>query len=193
MIIGDDAHHDGDFGYFSYTDTSWRTGLEFQNFYAGIVPATPNHVGAIYDIECQSFADPWTKDSILYEITHEQAICYVAVNSYGDVLGYVTMRHVIDEGQICNIAVAKQHQRKGIGSLLIEASCAEARRRKMIGLTLEVRVSNQPAIALYEKYGFAAEGIRKDFYSNPDEDGLIMWMYTGQPVAPGKECNTFNE
>jgi len=148
-----------------------------------VIPASPVHVDEIYKIECESFSDPWSKDSILCEITHKNTICYVAINDLHNLMGYATMTHVIDEGQISNIAVAKEYHRQGIGSLLIEALRAEALRRDMIGLTLEVRTSNRPAIALYEKYGFAAEGVRKGFYSNPKEDGIIMWMYITQPTG----------
>ena len=142
-----------------------------------LVPTNLNHVDEIFAIEQESFVDPWSKSSIEYEITHEYSICMAAIDEGGNVLGYATMRHVINEGHINNIAVVKTNRRQGVGMLLLEGLINEARCRGMIGLTLEVRTSNQAAIKLYEKYGFAVEGIRKNYYFHPSEDALIMWKH----------------
>jgi len=140
-----------------------------------IVPTTLNHAAAIHAIEMESFADPWSINAIAYEINQKHSVCLVAVTENGRVVGHVSMRHIINEGHISNIAVLKDYRRQGIGALLLEALIKEAIQREMIGLTLEVRVSNQAALSLYEKYGFIIEGYRKNYYSSPSEDAAIMW------------------
>ena len=139
--------------------------------------AKTKHAEAIYGIECESFSDPWSMDSVLFEIEHKHSVCLVAVCRPFGVIGYASMRHVINEGHISNIAVSEAYKKQGIGSLLVEGLIKEAHRKKMIGLTLEVRASNNPAISLYEKYGFEPEGTRPNYYSNPNEDAVIMWLY----------------
>jgi len=132
------------------------------------------HSDEIYNIECESFADPWSLESIEDEILSEDSICLVATEN-NNTVGYVSMRHIIDEGHINNIAVAKDYRNRGIASLLMETLLKEADRRKIIGTTLEVRVSNYAAVSLYDKYGFIIEGYRKYYYSSPTEDAAIMW------------------
>ena len=140
-----------------------------------IISSAPEHAKDIHAIELESFADPWSVSSIEYEISQKHSVCLAAVNESGTVVGHVSMRHIINEGHISNIAVLKAYRRQGIGALLLDALVKEAIKLEMIGLTLEVRVSNKSAIALYEKYGFIVEGYRKNYYSSPSEDAAIMW------------------
>ena len=144
-----------------------------------IAPATATHINAIFAIEQEAFSEPWSRAALLQEATQPTSVFLVALDegSENRVLGYISMRCIIDEGHISNIAVAATHKQQGIGSLLIESLAKEARRRQIIALTLEVRTSNHAAIALYEKHGFTAEGIRKNYYSFPTEDGVVMWRY----------------
>jgi len=143
-----------------------------------IIPTAQSHVGDIYQIEKESFPDPWSTAAISQEINNKHSICLAAWDSATQtVAGYITMRHIINEGHISNIAVAKKHQRQGVGSLLLTALVDEAVNMEMIGVTLEVRVSNIAAISLYQKHGFVEEGRRKNYYSQPTEDALIMWLY----------------
>ncbi|MCL2840339.1 MAG: ribosomal protein S18-alanine N-acetyltransferase [Defluviitaleaceae bacterium] len=141
-----------------------------------IIRATPHHLDTIYKIENEAFPDPWSKDSILYEISEPHSIFLVAINQHHGVIGYGSMRHIIDEGHISNIAVSSAHKNQGVGSLLMDGLIHEARRLKMTALTLEVRESNLAAITLYEKYGFASAGVRRGYYVHPNEDGIVMWM-----------------
>jgi len=138
---------------------------------------TIDHVNEVCAIEQRVFSTPWSPADILYEEANPDSRCFVALDVNNRVAGYATMRHIIDEGHINNIAVDKPYQQCGIGSLLVEALIKSAQNYEMIGLTLEVRASNQAAIALYHKHGFKTEGYRKNFYSNPKEDALIMWKY----------------
>ena len=133
-----------------------------------------HHSAEIYNIECESFADPWSQESIEDEILNKDSICLVAIENE-NVVGYVSMRHIIDEGHINNIAVAAESRNRGIASLLMETLLKEADRRNIVGTTLEVRVSNHAAISLYDKHGFVIEGYRKYYYSSPTEDAAIMW------------------
>jgi len=141
-----------------------------------IAPMTPAHLNAVYAIECRSFSDPWPIEDILLEMQYEYAICLVALEGE-EVAGYVTMRHLVNEGHICNIAVDEAYRKNGIGSALIEGLIGVAISREMAGITLEVRIGNRAAMALYHKYGFKVEGYRKGFYSYPTEDAAIMWKY----------------
>jgi len=84
---------------------------------------------------------------------------------------------VVNEGHITNIAVTEDCRRQGIGDMLLTALEAQARIRRMIGLTLEVRVGNEYAMRLYNKHGFKIEGLRKNYYADTKEDAAIMWKY----------------
>lgn len=142
-----------------------------------IVPTAPHHAPSIHQIEQLCFPDPWSINSIIGEATAPHAICLVAVKDEknDEVLGHVSMRHIINEGHINNIAVHPNHRQQGVGILLLEKLIAIAIAKEMIGLTLEVRQSNTAAINLYTKFGFEPEGIRKNYYSAPSEDAIIMW------------------
>ena len=141
-----------------------------------VTAMTPAHLDAVHAIECHSFSDPWPRDEILHEMNQKYSICVVA-HTGDEPAGYAFMRHIINEGHICNIAVYEPHRQKGIGSALINALTQEAAAREMIGLTLEVRIGNRAAMALYHKHGFKVEGYRRGFYSYPTEDAAIMWKY----------------
>jgi len=140
-----------------------------------IISTSLEHVETIHAIEMESFADPWSINAIAYEISQKHSICLIAINEAKTVVGHISMRHIINEGHISNIAVLKAYRKQGIGALLLEALIKKAIEYKMIGLTLEVRVSNQAALSLYEKYGFRIEGYRKNYYASPSEDAAIMW------------------
>ena len=142
-----------------------------------ILTAELHHAAQMFAIENEAFAAPWSQDALMQEISHKHAVCFVATDENEKIHGHAYMRQIINEGHINNIAVQKESRRLGIGSLLANALIAAAHSREMIGLTLEVRESNAAAIALYKKHGFKEEGIRKNYYANPTEDGIIMWNY----------------
>ncbi|MCL2403960.1 MAG: ribosomal protein S18-alanine N-acetyltransferase [Defluviitaleaceae bacterium] len=141
-----------------------------------IVPMTAAHIQAIHAIECHSFSDPWSCNDILDEINQPRTICIAALHDKY-VAGYAIMRHIVDEGHICNIAVHEDYRHKGIGSAMINSLITVATAREIVGITLEVRIGNRAAMALYHKYGFKVEGYRRDFYRDPTEDAVIMWKY----------------
>lgn len=107
------------------------------------------------------------------ELFNPQASFLVAEGENGQVLGYAGLQVVLDEGYIANIAVAPQWRRQGLAGELLEVYCRFAQAH-LAFLTLEVRASNEAAIALYVKHGFAQAGFRKNYYQDPKEDALIM-------------------
>lgn len=141
-----------------------------------IIKGNYRHAEQMYAIEVESFAVPWSVMSIEYELMQPHTICFVVLDE-GLVVGHVYMRHIINEGHIVNIAVKKTHRKKGIAYALVTALAEAAKGKEMLGLTLEVRESNTAALALYKKHGFVQEGIRKNYYANPTENGIIMWKY----------------
>ena len=150
-----------------------------------VTDMTLAHLDEVYEIETHSFSIPWSKNEFRREIIeNKHAIYKVALLAPSKVAGYAGMWHIVNEGQITNIAVAGKYRRKGVGSLLLESLIAAAYKKEMIGLTLEVRASNTAAQLFYKKYGFKPEGIRKGYYINPAgqpganrEDAIIMWKY----------------
>ena len=134
---------------------------------------TAEHVPQVAQLEKICFADPWSELSISLELTNVWSYWVVALD--GDtVVGYVGSQSSIDEADIMNVAVHPDYRRQGIAENLINTLVAELKNRGCHALLLEVRVSNTPAITLYEKLGFAQIGCRKNYYRNPKEDALIL-------------------
>ena len=130
-------------------------------------------VSAIAELEKLCFSDPWSENSIASEVDNRLSYWLVAEVD-GVVAGYVGSQTVLDAADMMNLAVSPGHRRKGIGQALVNALVEHLRQNKVIALLLEVRVSNAPAIALYESLGFEQVGRRPKYYHNPREDALIM-------------------
>lgn len=133
----------------------------------------PEHIDGIAELERLCFPDPWPVQAFLDEMANPLAQYTVLVEGNTPV-GYAGYWHVVDEGQITNIAVHPAHRRCGLASRLLENMISEAEGKGIHFLTLEVRVSNAPAIALYQKFGFEEAGRRKRYYNDNGEDALIM-------------------
>lgn len=142
-----------------------------------IRPAEKPHLPAMEELERQCFSTPWTRDMLEKHIENNNAVFLAAEDEAGKAVGYVGMTYVLDEGYICNVAVAPDCRRQGIGDRLIAALVQKAHELELAFLTLEVRSSNAPAIALYEKHGFKAVGKRKNYYDSPKEDALLMTLF----------------
>jgi ribosomal-protein-alanine N-acetyltransferase len=142
-----------------------------------IIPMKFEHISGVHGIEEKCFMTPWTKEAFEKELTENQLAFYIVAMKENQVIGYAGMWIIIDEGHITNIAVLPELQGKKIGSLLVEALVEEAKKRQLVGLTLEVRKSNEKAQKLYFKYGFEESGIRKNYYQDMKEDAVIMWRY----------------
>ena len=131
------------------------------------------HVPQVAQLEKICFSDPWSEMSIAHELESLWSYWLVAVD--GDtVAGYIGSQSSIDEADIMNVAVHPDYRRQGIAENLINTLVAELKKRGCHALLLEVRVSNTPAITLYEKLGFEQVGCRKNYYRNPKEDALIL-------------------
>ena len=139
-----------------------------------ICDALDVHVPQIEAIEQACFSVPWTSGQILSQLKDDTHEFLAALDNTGKVLGYVGMMTVLDEGYIANVAVDPAHRRRGIGDRLIERLTEIAAERRLSFVTLEVRAGNRPAIALYEKHGFAPAGLRRNYYTRPREDALLM-------------------
>ena len=131
------------------------------------------HIDGVAELERLCFADPWPRQAFLEELANPLARYTVLVTD-GVPVGYIGYWHVVDEGQITNVAVHPAHRRRGLAERLLGGVIAQAQETGVRLLTLEVRVSNAAAIALYQKFGFAVAGRRKRYYGNDGEDALIM-------------------
>lgn len=133
----------------------------------------PAHVAQIVELEKICFSDPWSERSIASELDNQLAFWLVATE--GDtVAGYIGSQTVMDETDMMNVAVHPDFRRRGIAEALVNGLVDELKNKGSHCLTLEVRASNAPAIALYEKLGFSEIGRRKNYYRNPREDALIL-------------------
>ena len=137
---------------------------------------TAAHLDGVCAIENACFAHPWSRQSIEAELDNETSLFYAAVED-GLVVGYIGMSFVLDEGYIYNVAVKADCRKNGVGSALIQTLVTHCRKNNFAFLTLEVRESNAPARSLYEKFGFIKVGERKNYYSAPTENAVLMTLY----------------
>lgn len=140
-----------------------------------IIPMTPAHLPAVAALEKRCFpTDPWSEGVFRSALDSPGTAILLAEGADGALLGYAVLYTVLDEGNLDNIAVAPGSRRQGVGDALLSAVTALCRKRGLERLMLEVRASNAPAVALYEKHGFAAVGRRKNYYEKPREDAILM-------------------
>lgn len=126
-------------------------------------------------IEESTFHDPWSAQSFLCESKRESNI-YIVVEDRGSVVGYCGLWGVVGEGQITNVAIREDCRNQGIGKRMLTELIRLGRELELESFTLEVRESNERAIHLYESLGFRSVGTRKDFYTHPNENAIIMWL-----------------
>lgn len=141
-----------------------------------ICDAGAAHLLQLEALERACFSAPWTRAQLQSQLPDDRHVFLVAAAGE-TVLGYANFLHVLDEGDIGNVAVAPERRRQGIADALLDALCARAAALDLAFLTLEVRVSNAPAIALYRKHGFQTVGQRRNYYQKPDEDALLMTWF----------------
>lgn len=137
---------------------------------------TSGQLEDVYIIETECFSHPWSKQSLEEELNNETSLFLVAKEE-NEVIGYIGMSIVIDEGYIFNVAVRENHRNKGVATALINELVTYGKKNNFSFITLEVRESNLPAISLYSKFGFIKAGERKDYYSNPKENAILMTKY----------------
>jgi ribosomal-protein-alanine N-acetyltransferase len=148
-----------------------------------VVPMKRRHVKAVAAIEKDIFPSPWSVSLYLSELTQTGTRTYLVARSDGDVVGYAGLMLAVGEGHVTTIGVGRQWQRRGIGRLLLLRLARNAVERGAEALTLEVRVSNTGAQALYHEFGFAPAGIRKNYYAEVHEDAIVMWAHNVQSAA----------
>lgn len=137
---------------------------------------TKDDVDSVVKIEEEAYGKHhWAKSSFYDEMSNNLARYYIAETPDGEIAGYAGTWHIIDEGHITTIAVKNDYLRNHIGEAIIHKIIEDCYKDEVKYLTLEVRVSNVPAIKLYEKYGFQSLGTRKGYYQDNNEDALIMW------------------
>lgn len=141
--------------------------------YYEIVPMDRSHIDQIAALERECFSTPWSETMLSDALFDPQASFIVAEDEEGNILGYAGLHVILDEGYIDNVAVERDARRHGVASALLDVFCRFGA-AKLAFLTLEVRASNAPAIALYEKYGFQRAGLRPKYYDKPREDAVIM-------------------
>ena len=137
----------------------------------------------IEEIERRSYPTPWSRSMFAGELAKPSSICLGAFEGDvedGRLCGYLVVSRYVDAWHVMNIAVDPEQRSRGIATMLLERlfelTADDARR----GYTLEVRVSNETAISLYERLGFESRGIRRGYYTDNREDALIMWK---DPIA----------
>ena len=131
-------------------------------------------LGAIDEIERLSYPTPWSRSMFAGELAKPASICLGAFVD-DELVGYLIVSRYVDAWHIMNIAVDPAHRRLGLATALLERLFEDADDADRRGYTLEVRVSNEAAIRLYEHLGFRARGIRRGYYTDNREDALIMW------------------
>ena len=144
--------------------------------YYEIVPMDRSHIPQIAALERACFSAPWSEAMLEDALFDPQASFIVAEDEEGNILGYAGLHVILDEGYIDNVAVERDARRHGVASALLDVFCRFGA-AKLAFLTLEVRASNAPAIALYRKHGFEEAGRRKNYYTKPAEDAIIMTRY----------------
>ncbi len=137
-----------------------------------IVKLNPSHIDGLESVENSCFSEPWSRKSLEDLLTCDYAVYFVA-ECDGEVAGYAGMYVSLDTGSINNIGVLENFRRKGIAAKLLSALVEHSRNNGITLMCLEVRISNAPAIALYEKFGFKMVAKRRNYYKKPTEDALL--------------------
>lgn len=142
-----------------------------------VINMTLRHVGEVARLEREVFSSPWSEKALGDSIGQDTSL-FLVCEKDEEVAGYVGCYIVCDEAAITNVAVFPKYRRQGIAESLISELKRRTSEKGCSVITLEVRVSNTPAISLYEKLGFKTVGCRRGFYSNPREDAYVM-LYEG--------------
>ena len=144
-----------------------------------LVPMDRSHLAGVAELERLCFATPWSEAMLAEELYNDTASFIVAEGEDGSVLGYAGLHVILDEGYIDNVAVRPDCRRQGIADRLLNVFCRFGE-EKLAFLTLEVRPSNEAAVALYQKHGFQEAGRRRDYYEAPKVDALLLTRQFGR-------------
>jgi [ribosomal protein S18]-alanine N-acetyltransferase len=127
-------------------------------------------------VEHASFATPWSRDAFFNEINNNRFATYIVLEEDHKIIGYCGVWIVVDEAHVTNVAILPDYRGRKLGQVLMSKLIEIAKDEGAKSMTLEVRVTNYPALALYRKFGFQNGGIRKNYYSDNQEDALVMWV-----------------
>lgn len=130
----------------------------------------------VYKLEEKCFSVPWTYEAFRGELTKNMLARYLVILLDEKIVGYGGVWYILEEGHITNIAIDPDFRKHGLGQKLVAEMIVEAVKNNIHQMTLEVRKSNIPAIKLYEKMGFEIAGVRPKYYTDNQEDALIMWL-----------------
>ena len=140
-------------------------------------PMVDADVDAVLALDALVHPTTWSPEFVRSQLGLPGSRTNLVAELYGALVGHAALLVVADEGHVTSVAVAPDHQRMGIGRVLLAALCRDAEHRGLVAMTLEVRVSNAAAIALYRRFGFAPSGVRPGYYADDGEDALIMWIH----------------
>lgn len=139
---------------------------------------------AVERIERASYRTPWSRSMFATELAKPSALSLGAFDANGVLIGYLILSRYVDAWHVMNVAVDEASRRRGVASALLHRLLEDTRDDPRRGYTLEVRVSNTGAIALYGRFGFRQKGVRRGYYTDNREDALIMWR-DAEPRADG--------
>lgn len=137
----------------------------------------PAHLKQVLVIEQACYTLPWSVNIFYQELVGNPNALYYTAMAGEQVVGYAGIWLILDEAHVTNIAVAPEWRRRGVAKRLMEHLLQNSLNQGVNRITLEVRRTNLAAQKLYESFGFVAAGVRKGYYSDNNEDGLIMWLY----------------
>jgi [ribosomal protein S18]-alanine N-acetyltransferase len=140
-----------------------------------LVPMRRRHLRSVLRIESQVYPRPWSLSLFLSELALRTSRYYLVARVEASVVGYAGLMFTGDDAHVTTIAIDPAFHRAKIGTRLLAGLAREARRRGARNMTLEVRVSNEAAQAMYEQFGFKPAGIRRNYYVETNEDALVMW------------------
>jgi len=141
-----------------------------------MAPMRTKDLRGVLRIEAAVFPHPWSHRLFVEELAQRKSRAYRAAWIGADIVGFAGLMLVDDEAHVNNIAVDPRWQRRGLGSLILLDMTRVALELGSRHLTLEVRVGNEPALALYRRFGMAPVGVRPNYYPETREDALVMWV-----------------
>jgi len=133
-------------------------------------------IDQVLEVEHTSFTTPWSREAFYNEIHKNKFAVYIVLEDDNKIIGYCGTWVVIDEAHVTNVAILPGYRGKKLGEALMNKLMSVSREMGARTMTLEVRVTNHVAQSLYRKLGFQNGGIRKNYYSDNQEDALIMWV-----------------
>lgn len=140
-----------------------------------ITTMTMDDLDKVMQVEKASFTTPWSRQAFVRELTENTFAVYVVGRLGTKVVGYAGMWLIINEAHVTNIAVHPDYRRRHFGERLLQELIDRAKRDNCDRMTLEVRTGNLGARAMYRRFGFVEQGIRRRYYTDTGEDAIIMW------------------